>query len=177
MRSYKFLGVIFGLVGLVMLFVPAGFVQAIMVSLGVAAFANGIYTLLKTRHLMNTLAFSNVMTVRGILSMAVGVVAVTLPLILAGTIWMVVAWLFAGYLLLASGLQIWGILKLREAGIPATFFSYEVAVSIIIAVILIIIPGSAGLLLVRICGGLVLLGGLGTFGWSMGFFDRFRKDA
>ncbi len=174
-KSYSVLGIIFVLTGLIMLFVPEGFIQAVMVSLGVAAFSNGVYILVKSRHLIDARPFSNVMTVRAVLSMVVGLVAIVLPLALAGTLWLIVSWILAGYLVLSAALQIYGIVKLREAGIPAPLFYYETGVSLVLALILFFMPGTIGITLIRIAGAMVLLGGLGTLGWSLGYFDRFRK--
>ena len=174
-KSYSVLGIIFVLTGLIMLFVPEGFIQAVMVSLGVAAFSNGVYILVKSRHLIDARPFSNVMTVRAVLSMVVGLVAIVLPLALAGTLWLIVSWILAGYLVLSAALQIYGIVKLREAGIPAPLFYYETGVSLVLALILFFMPGTIGITLIRIAGAMVLLGGIGTLGWSLGYFDRFRK--
>ncbi|HPO02697.1 MAG TPA: DUF308 domain-containing protein, partial [Treponemataceae bacterium] len=87
----------------------------------------------------------------------------------------IVSWILAGYLVLSAALQIYGIVKLREAGIPAPLFYYETGVSLVLALILFFMPGTIGITLIRIAGAMVLLGGLGTLGWSLGYFDRFRK--
>lgn len=176
MKSYIALGIVFILTGLAMLLVPVGFVRAIVVSLGVAAFANGIYNLVTFRHFVDTSAFKRVITIRAILSLAIGLVAIVLPLILAETVWVIISYLVAFYLIISSILEIYGIFKLKQAGLTYTMYSYEAVVSIIIAIVLIVVPGSTGLLLIRLSGVLVLLGGLTSVGWGSGFFNKFRKQ-
>ena len=175
MRSYIALGIVFILTGLAMLLVPVGFVQAIVVSLGVAAFANGIYNLVTFRHFINSTSFNRVITIRAILSLAIGLVAIVLPLVLAETVWVIISYLIAFYLIISSFLELYGIFKLREAGLSYSVYFYEAVVSIIIAAILILIPGSTGLLLIRISGILVFFGGLISFSWGSGLFNTFRK--
>ncbi|HKL85383.1 MAG TPA: DUF308 domain-containing protein [Treponemataceae bacterium] len=175
MRSYIALGIVFFLTGLAMLLVPIGFIKAIVVSLGVAAFANGIYNLITFRHFIDSSVFNRVITIRAIMSLAIGLIAIVLPLVLAGTVWVIISYLIAFYLIFSSVLELYAIYKLKEAGLSYTMYFYEAIVSIIIAAVLIIVPGSAGLLLIRICGALVLLGGLISFGWGSGLLDKFRK--
>lgn len=173
MRSYIILGIVFIVTALTMLLIPAGFIRAVVVSLGVAAIVNGVYNLMKFRNLVDNPLFRRVITIRAITSIAVGLLAVTLPLVLAGTLWFLVSYLLAFYLLAATALELYGIVKMREAGLPVTVYIYEAAVSVFIAMVLLFIPGTTGLLLVRICGALIFIGGAGCIAYGAGVLKKF----
>jgi len=158
MYIYVISGIVFAATGLIMLLSPEGFVSALVVSLGVAAFASGAYTLVKFRAELHEPAFRKALTVRALLGMTVGLVAVFMPLILAGTVWVALSYLIAGYLVISAGLELYGVIRLRKAGLPYIGYTYESVASIAVAIILFIFPGTTGIFLVRISGALVLVG-------------------
>lgn len=160
MRSYFFLGIVLTLTGLAMLFIPEGFISAVVISIGVATISSGIFTLARFRNLVDDPAFRKVFTVRAIVSLAVGLVAILIPLLFAKTIWTAACYILACYLLASAALEVYAIGKLREAGISVTAYAYEIAASVIIALVLFAFPGTVGILLVRGSGALLALSGI-----------------
>lgn len=173
---YTLSGIVFAVTGLIMLLSPEGFVSAVVVSLGVAAFASGAYSLIRFRAEIDEPAFRNALTVRAILGMTVGLVAVFMPLVLAGTVWVTLSYLIAGYLVVSSGLELYGILRLCKAGLPYVGYTYEAIASIAIAIILFIFPGTTGIFLVRISGVLVLIGAVAFILRATGVLGRHAQD-
>lgn len=176
MNLYVISGIVFAVTGLIMLFSPQGFISAVVVSLGVAAFASGVFTLVKFRAEIDESGFRRALTVRAILGMTVGLVAVFMPLVLAGTVWVTLSYLIAGYLIMAAGLEIYGIVRLRRAGLPFVGYAYEAIASIAIAVILFFFPGTTGIFLIRISGALVLVGAMVFILRAAGVFRRHVGD-
>ena len=176
MRSYLVAGIIFAITGLIMLFAPHGFIGAVVISLGVAAFVSGLYTLTRFRTELDDPVFRRTLTIRAILGMAVGILAIVLPLILAGTVWVVVAYILAAHLIVSAVLEIYAVTLMKESGLDTTGYLYEAIASIGIALILIIFPGSTGIFLVRIAGVLVILAGIACILQDRGILQRFRRS-
>ncbi len=172
MKNYLVLGIVFVLTGLTMLLIPAGFIKAVVVSLGVAAVANGLYIFFKTRLLVDDYLYRRAYTLRAGICFLCGLIAIVFPLILAGTLWFAVSYILAAGLLLSAVIEGYGVYMLRREGQVVTAWWYEIGVSVFLALVLIIFPGSVGLSLVRISGILVLLGGAGVIAWSLGVFGK-----
>lgn len=172
MYAYLVLGIVFCLTGLVMLFAPQGFIGAVVVSLGVATFASGLYSLLVFRNAIDDPLYRRVLTVRALLGMTVGAVAVIMPIAVAGTVWLALSYLVAGYLLLSAAVCLYGAFRLRQAGLTVTSYFYEAGASIACSLILIAFPGTTGSLMVRVTGALVLAGGIAVSLWAIGLFGN-----
>lgn len=176
MRSYLIAGIIFTITGLIMLFAPQGFIGAVVISLGVAAFVSGLYTFTRFRTELDDPVFRRTLTVRAVLGMGIGVLAIVLPLVLAGTVWIITAYILAAHLIVSAVLEIYAVTRMKESGIDTTGYLYEAIASIGIALILIIFPGSTGIFLVRIAGVLVVLAGVACILHDRGILQRFRRN-
>lgn len=152
------LSLLVAVVGLLMLLSPETFIAMAVIMLGVAAICDGIFIMVATRNLILDPDYKLMMTVRGLLSIIVGAAAIMLPLLVAAIAWTVMAYVLAGYLLVSAGIEIYGITKLHRNGIMVKQSVIETIISIILAIVLFIIPAkTAGGIIVRICG-VVLLG-------------------
>lgn len=176
MRSYLIAGIVFTITGLIMLFAPRGFIGAVVISLGVAAFASGLYTFTRFRNELDDPAFRRTLTIRSILGMAVGLLAIILPIALAGTVWVITAYILAAHLIVSAVLEIYAVTRMKESGLETTGYLYEAIASLGIALILLIFPGSTGIFLVRVAGALVVLTGVASILHDRGVFQRFRRN-
>lgn len=157
MRKTGFLlGVMLAVVGLMMIVAPAFCIKVAVILLGVESMVNGIYSLVKVRQLISDHDFQVVVLVRGIISIAVGFLAVFLPLRFAESMWTVMLYVLAAYLLVAVALGLCAASKLRARGIDRRQYVLECIISVISAAVLIILPRQMGVLLVRIIGGSVM---------------------
>ena len=175
MRSYLIAGIVFTITGLIMLFAPRGFIGAVVISLGVAAFASGLYTFTRFRTELDDPVFRRTLTVRSILGMAVGLVAIILPIAFSGTVRVITAYILAAHLIVSAVLEIYAVTRMKESGLETTGYLYEAIASLGIALILLIFPGSTGIFLVRVAGALVVLTGIASILHDRGVFARFRK--
>lgn len=144
-----------------MLLSPETFIAMAVIMLGVAAICDGIFIMVATRNLILDPDYKLMMTVRGLLSIIVGAAAIMLPLFVAAIAWTVMAYVLAGYLLVSAGIEIYGISKLHRNGIMVKQSVVETIISIILAIVLFIIPAkTAGGIIVRICGVVLLVSGI-----------------
>lgn len=155
------LSLLVAVVGLLMLLSPETFIAMAVIMLGVAAICDGIFIMVATRNLILDPDYKLMMTVRGLLSIIVGATAIMLPLFVAAIAWTVMAYVLAGYLLVSAGIEIYGITKLHRNGIMVKQSVIETIISIILAIVLFIIPAkTAGGIIVRICGIILLVSGI-----------------
>lgn len=162
MDKNKFiLGILTSVAGLLMIVSPETFVTLIVIILGVAAIVDGLFIMITTRNLILDPQYKTIMTVRGVLSIFVGILAILLPLFVAAVVYKVMAYVLAVYLIISAVMESYGISKLHRNGIMIRQSVIEVAISVLLAVVLFIIPArTAGSVIVRICGIVILLTGL-----------------
>lgn len=169
-KTYIGIGVLAIIIGLMMLIVPHQCIKAIVIILGVFSVANGVYNLFAIRRLIADSDFAITITIRGIISIIVGLLAILLPLIFAGVIWTIMVYILAFYLLISSGMEIYGAIKMKKVGINTKPYIAEIIGSIIIALILLIIPVEIGTLIVRLLGIAIMIVGIGLL-----FFETRNK--
>ena len=162
-KSYVGMGFLSLIAGLLMLFSPEAWTKVVVILLGLAAIVNGCFNLFYVRQVFDDDYFRRSIIIRGILSLAVGLVAVILPLVLAATVWTAMVYMLAAYLLVSSLLELYASIRLRASGVDTKPYYGEIVGSIILAVIL---PAQVGIVLVRICGALLVLSGLGVIFWQ-----------
>lgn len=162
MDKNKFiLGILTSVAGLLMIVSPETFVTLIVIILGVAAIVDGLFIMITTRNLILDPQYKTIMTVRGVLSIFVGILAILLPLFVAAVVYKVMAYVLAVYLIISAVMESYGISKLHRNGIMIRQSVIEVAISVLLAIVLFIIPArTAGSVIVRICGIVILLTGL-----------------
>lgn len=153
-------GVLIAIVGLLLLLIPAQIVKILVFVLGVEAIINGVYTLGYMRSFLTESLFRAAILIRGIASIVVGLLAICLPLVFAETMWTMMLYVMAFYLIFAAVLELYIVAKLRDAEIDRKLFVLEAIISIIVAVILLLLPQQIGALILRVLGALVMLVGL-----------------
>lgn len=161
-KNKLFLGFMTAALGLFLLISPDTFISFFVILLGVAAVIDGIFILAATRDLIIDPQYRLIVTVRGVLSITVGLMAVILPVAVAAVVWKAMAYTLAIYLLISSGMQVYTITKLHRNGIMIRQSMIEIASSLVIALVLFIIPAqTAGHFIVRLFGIVLLVIGAG----------------
>lgn len=163
-KNKLFLGFMTAALGLFLLISPDTFISFFVILLGIAAVIDGIFILAATRDLIIDPQYRLIVTVRGVLSVVVGLLAVILPIAVAAVVWKAMAYTLAIYLVISAGMQIYTITKLHRNGIMIRQSLIEVASSLILALVLFIIPAqTAGHMIVRLFGIVLLIIGIGLF--------------
>lgn len=172
MNVFAVSGIVSAIVGLIMLLSPEGFISALVVSLGVASFASGVFTLLQFRKAVDEQAFRVSLTIRAFAGMAVGITAIFLPIVVAGTVWIALSYLVASYLTISALVGFYGSYRLKVAQVPYLPYLYESVISLAAALILFIFPGTTGIVLVRIGGAMITLLGVLLFLKGFGILGK-----
>ncbi len=165
-KSYLGIGILSLIAGLLMLFSPEAWTKVVVILLGLAAIVNGFFNLFYVRRIFDDDYFRRSIIIRGILSLVVGLVAVILPLVLAAAVWIAMVYMLAVYLLVSATLELYASLRLHASGVDTKPYYGEIVGSVILAVVLFVIPAQVGIVLVRICGALLVLSGLGVIFWQ-----------
>lgn len=161
-KNKLFLGFVTAALGLFLLISPDTFISFFVILLGVTAVIDGIFILAATRNLIADPQYRLIVTVRGILSVLVGFLAVVLPLTVAAVVWKAMAYTLAIYLIISSAMQIYTITKLHRNGIMIRQSMIEVLASLLIALVLFVIPAqTAGHFIIRLFGIALFLVGAG----------------
>ena len=160
-KTYIGIGILSIIIGLMMLIVPEQCIKAIVIILGIFSIGNGIFNLFSIRKLIADSNFVKAITIRGAISILVGVLAIFLPLVFAGILWTVMVYSLAFYLLISSGMEIYSTIKMNQFGINTKPYVAEIIGSIVIAIILLIIPAKIGTLIVRLLGLAIMIIGIG----------------
>ena len=138
--------------GLTMIIAPQTWIQIIVIVLGLFAFGSGIYQLIIVRPKVYESAKQKVIIIRGIISAIVGLLAITLPIVLASTVWTIMLYVLAVYLLLSAISEALVLKQLREAGMSNKFVTTEIITSLALAILLFVLPGTIAYILIRIAG-------------------------
>ncbi len=155
------LGAVLAILGIIMVAIPDACIKAAVVLVGAAAVAFSVYNLLVVYKQSQDAAFKKTILIKGIVTFVVGLIAVVCPFVLVktvATIWKIISFVLAVYLILYGGLSVYSSAKLRTSfPLEARRLIFEALICVAIAVLLIIIPiESFGRNLVRVVG----LGGL-----------------
>ena len=157
MRKTDFmLGALLALVALMMIIAPEQCIKVAVVALGIEAVVNGVFNVLKIRQLVDDKSFQRAVIVRSVISIVIGILAVVLPLRFAETMWTLMLYVLAAYLLASAFLELYMLAKLRDTNIERRRYMLEVIISFVGAIVLFIIPQQIGLAIVRILGVLLL---------------------
>ncbi len=155
-------GALVAVIGLIILIAPEASIKVVVVLLGATAVINGIYDIMKVRSLSRGSAYRATVMTHSLLSIAVGLLAVFLPFAffsIAESIFRVMLYVLAIYLLVAAVLEFFIAIKLRSDGLKGNAFLMEAVACVIISLILFMVPHNFGVIIVRILGVLMLLAG------------------
>lgn len=152
-------GLLLAAIGLLLLIIPNKIVQVLIIVLGAEAIINGIFSIITTRNLIEDPAFRMSILIRGAAGIIIGTLAIALPLVVAGTMWMIMVYVLAVYLLAAAIIEMYALALLRHTDIDRKQYYLEALVSIVVAIILILIPRQIGSFILRILGLAILIVG------------------
>lgn len=157
-------GLVLVSVGFLLLIIPNQIVKAVVIVLGAEAIVNGVFSFLTVRQLVADESFRFPILIRSVISVVVGLLAVFLPLAVAGVMWTVMLYVLGVYLLFAAVMELFAMAKLRDTDINRKQFVFEAIVSIFVAVILFILPRQIGAAILRIFGAVIfVIGGVLLF--------------
>lgn len=164
-KTYLGIGLLTAIVGLLMVFAPEAWLNVVVILLGTAAIVNGFFNIIYVRTIIDDELYRKAVLFRGIISIAIGLTVIILPIIIT-TLWIIMLYVLAVYLLVSSGMEIYATIKLKSAGVEVKPYYGEIIGSIILAVILFIIPVQLGQILIQICGGVLIVTGIGIIVWE-----------
>lgn len=159
------LGGVLALIGLLMLTMPGACINAVVVLIGLTAIAVGIYNLVVVYKNDKNPQIKKVVLIKSIVSIVIGLVAVISPFALIKTIasiWTIISYILAVYLILFAAAGIYSCLKLKRDDVnpdERKKITRENVICLLIAILLFIIPIEAvGKTFVRVLGivGLVI---------------------
>ncbi len=161
MRKWNFLiGGILAVLGILLIIFPQACVKVVVIALGLGSIADAVYNLIYTRKLFADIGLGLPVVVKSIAGILVGVLAVVLPLAFAGTMWTVMIYVLAVYLVLYSLTGFYYCARLRNTGIERRNIILENFTCLLAAVLLFIIPTEVlGVIVIRVIGAVsVILG-------------------
>ncbi len=158
MRKYGIvIAAMSAVIGLMVISSPEEFVKMIVIILGVVSLANGCFNLTFVNSFEENSFYRKNILIRSWSSIGVGLLAIFLPLVFAATLWTAMLYVLAFFLLVSAGYEFYGVLKLKNSGLSLQRYIIEIAVSVFLAIFLIMVPGKIGLMFVRLLG-LALIG-------------------
>jgi uncharacterized membrane protein HdeD (DUF308 family) len=160
-KSIIGMGVLISIIGLMMIIAPETFIKIAVILLGITAIGNGIYNLMSVLNFSNDSFYKKIVLTRAIISIFVGVLSLLLPLFIAGTIWVVLIYTLAVYLLISAALEIINLYQLQKEGYPIKLFRIEIISSILLAILLFTMPAQIGITVIRIIAFFTILVGIG----------------
>lgn len=166
-------GILLLLVGILILCNQDAFVKIVVICASIAAFVDGIYTLVAYRQWQFTQLTSKLTLIKGILMLVSGIIGVIMPLVAAHAVVTVVVYVFAAMLVYAAFVSIQDafVLKKIDADIPRGHFYLEALFSVVVAVIFFSDPYkilNAFVIVIAICAVVVGLG--------LGVYSFLKKD-
>ncbi len=160
-RWYLFSGILAALLGLLVIIFPAFWIKLVVVILGLAAIAYGIYSLKITKVISDELNYRRTILIKSIVSIVAGAMAVLFPLAIGGAAWTAMIWLLIFYLLISAAAGFYAAALLKDSGVERKRYIIENLLLLACAVILILIsPRSLGNAIIRLIGIVVLVAGL-----------------
>ena len=160
-RWYLFSGILAALLGLLVIIFPAFWIKLVVVILGLAAIAYGIYSLKITKVISDELNYRRTIFIKSIVSIVAGLMAVLFPLAIGGAAWTAMIWLLIFYLLISAATGFYAAALLKDSGVERKRYIIENLLLLAAAVVLILIsPRSLGNAIIRLIGIVVLVAGL-----------------
>lgn len=170
-RWYLFSGIIAALLGLLIIIFPSFWIKLVVIMIGLAAIAYGIYCLKFTKAISDDFSYCRTILIKSIVSIIAGLMAVLFPLAIGGAAWTAMIWLLIIYLLVSAAIGFYAAALLKDSGLERKKYIIENLLLLAIAVVLILIsPRDLGKAIIRLIGIVVLVGGLGLI-----LFDVFSR--
>ena len=160
-RWYLFSGILAALLGLLVIIFPSFWIKLVVIMIGLAAIAYGIYCLKFTKELSEDIGYRRTILIKGIVSIIAGLMAVLFPLAIGGAAWTAMIWVLIIYLLASAAIGFYAAALLKDSGIERKRYIIENLLLLAAAVILILIsPRSLGNAIIRLIGIVTLIAGV-----------------
>ena len=161
-RWYLFSGILAALLGILVIIFPAFWIKLVVIIIGLAAIAYGIYSLKFTKVISEDIYYRRTILIKSIVSIIAGLMAVLFPLAIGGAAWTAMIWMLIIYLLASGAIGFYAAALLKDAGVERKRYIIENLLLLAIAVVLILIsPRALGNAIIRLIGIVVLIAGLG----------------
>lgn len=148
------------LAGLLLLIVPEFCVKIIVILFGVGAIAEGVYGITTERNIVDDELFQKTILYKSIGNIVIGVLAVLMPLAIAGAAWTIMNYVLAIYLIVAAAFGFFASSKLKDTDVDRKQFTYENLIVLGAGILLIVIgPKKLGVAILRIIGIAAILAG------------------
>ena len=160
-RWYLFSGILAALLGLLVIIFPSFWIKLVVVIIGLAAIAYGIYCLKFTKILSDDIYYRRSILIKSIVSSIAGVMAVLFPLAIGGAAWTAMIWVLIIYLLASAAIGFYAAALLKDSGVERKRYIIENLLLLAVAVILILIsPRALGNAIIRLIGIVVMVAGI-----------------
>ena len=160
-RWYLYSGILAALLGLLIIIFPDFWIKLVVIILGLAAIAYGIYSLKFTKTIYDDSYYKKTILIKSIVSIIAGAMAVLFPLAIDGTAWAAMIWVLIIYLLLSAATGFYAAALLKDSGIERKRYIIENLLLLAVAVILILIsPRTLGAAIIRLIGIITLVAGV-----------------
>ena len=160
-RWYLFSGILAALLGILVIIFPSFWIKLVVVIIGLAAIAYGIYSLKFTKVLSEDTGYRRTILIKSIVSIIAGVMAVLFPLAIGGAAWTAMIWVLIFYLMLSAAAGFYAAALLKDSGVERKRYIIENLLLLAIAVILILLsPRDLGMAIIRLIGVVVLVAGV-----------------
>lgn len=160
-RWYLFSGILAALLGLLVIIFPAFWIKLVVIIIGLAAIAYGIYCLKFTKVLSEDIGYRRTILIKSIVSIIAGVMAVLFPLAIGGAAWTAMIWVLIFYLLLSAAAGFYAAALLKDSGVERKRYIIENLLLLAVAIILILLsPRDLGMAIIRLIGVVVLVAGV-----------------
>ena len=166
-----FIAGLLGVLGILILIFPAFWIKLIVILLGLGAVGYGIYNFSYIKKLSEESSYRSAIMIRSLVSIIIGLLAVVLPMVVAETMWTIMIYVLAVYLVVAACLGFYGMYILRNTEVELKNYLLENFILLAIAVFLFLVPAQLGIALVRILGLAVIAVGA-FFGLSEWYINK-----
>ena len=161
-RLYLFSGILAAILGLLVIIFPSFWIKLVVVIIGLAAIAYGVYSLKFTKVISDEVNYKRTILIKSIISIVAGAMAVLFPLAVGGAAWTAMIWLLIIYLFISAAAGFYAAALIKDAGIERKRYIIENLLLLAIAVILILLsPRDLGMAIIRLIGVVVLVAGVG----------------
>jgi uncharacterized membrane protein HdeD (DUF308 family) len=154
------LGIITVAVGVFVMFQQESFLRIFIVLLGLFATLSGISSLISLRRLSLALFFRRATVIRAIVSIAVGLFALIMPLTTATISWVVFIYSLALSLAFSALVTIVDLIAMRSKGYISYPLLGDGIFSLIVSVLLFSFPRQIGEVLLKVVGVLIIAAGI-----------------
>ncbi|MBP5519770.1 MAG: DUF308 domain-containing protein [Treponema sp.] len=160
-RWYFISGILASILGLLVIIFPSFWIKLVVVMIGLAAIAYGIYCLKFTKEIFDDLYYRKTILIKSVVSIIAGAMAVLFPLAIGGAAWTAMIWVLIIYLLASAAIGFYAAALLKDSGIERKRYIVENLLLLAAAVVLILIsPRSLGNAIIRLIGIVTLLAGV-----------------